>query len=326
MPSSWQRHPRYFIFTALIILATIYFLVPSRSSIGWNLYAASIRDIRLPARLERAERVYQKVMSDRKEMIRRHGPTLRHIHMFPPDKDPWPPYTVWSFFPPSFDCPHEVERIGALGDGGKWTCGVTRLEDKPDCVIYTFGMYYETSFEADMLERTKYCQLWGYDYRSDSFGSSKLSSYRSHFFPYGLANIDAHAPHDEHKLYTLKTLMELNKHTYIDILKIDVEGWEFEVLSQILQPYITSGDPLPFGQLLIEIHTWEKKFDEFLSWWEMMEAAGLRPFMTEVNLVYQNYNRGKPTDLAEYSFINIKGNNIFVSDPPTSPDNIADVA
>ena len=43
--------------------------------------------------------------------------------------------------PPTFDCPHELERIGAVGDGGKWICGLSRIEDKPDCVIYTFGTF-----------------------------------------------------------------------------------------------------------------------------------------------------------------------------------------
>jgi hypothetical protein len=105
------------------------------------------------------------------------------------------------------------------------------------------------------------------------------------------------------------------EHQYIDILKIDLEGWEFEVLFQILQPYIASGEPVPFGQLLIELHAWDKKFEDFLSWWEMLESAGLRPFMSEVrvtaylpvdcayivqvNLVYQNYNKGRDTALVE---------------------------
>lgn len=30
------------------------------------------------------------------------------------------PFTVWDFFPPAFNCPHEMERVGRLGDGGKW--------------------------------------------------------------------------------------------------------------------------------------------------------------------------------------------------------------
>jgi len=133
-----------------------------------------------------------------------------------------------SFFPPSFDCPHELERIGALGDGGKWTCGMSRLEHKPDCIIYSFGasvrlsrfrlalswtdvgMNYETSFEAELLERTRHCQVWGYDYRSNSFGSHIKNNYRAHFLPWGLANVDAHESHNHPKLYTLKTLLELN--------------------------------------------------------------------------------------------------------------------
>lgn len=227
-------------------------------------------------------------------------------------------------------------------------------------------MNYETSFEAELLERTRYCEVWGYDYRSNSFGNIKRDQ-RAHFHPWGLANIDAHDVNDEHKLYTLKTLLDMNsmsslqphlhhgntilstEHHYIDILKIDIEGWEFEVLAQVLQPYIASGEPVPFGQLLIEIHTWDKNFEDFLSWWEMLESAGLRPFMSEVritvssmitlivvqvNLVYQNYNRGRHTALVEvchslfctivvmgldccsqYSFLNVKGNNIFIADP-----------
>ena len=43
------------------------------------------------------------------------------------------------FFPPIFNCPHELDRLGALGDGGKWICGVSRIQDKPDCVVYSFG-------------------------------------------------------------------------------------------------------------------------------------------------------------------------------------------
>lgn len=314
MPAVWQRHPRYFLLVALVLTATFLLLNPYQPP-STDSYAAYIRDSTLPARIERAERVYQKVIADRKDLIQKFGPTSRDIVMFPSDKNPWPAYTVWSFFPPSFNCPHELERVGALGDGGKWACGMSRLEHKRDCIIYTFGMNYETSFEAEILERTRHCQVWGYDYRSNSFGSHIKNNYRSHFFSWSLANTDSHESHDQPKLYTLKTLLQLNNHNFIDVLKIDIEGWEFETLAQIVQPYISSGEPLPFGQLIVELHTWDKKFNEFLLWWEMLEQAGLRPFMNEVNLVYQNYNRGKDIDLVEYSFINIRGNNIFISDP-----------
>ena len=155
---------------------------------------------------------------------------------------------------------------------------------------------------------------------------------------------------------TLPLTKIFSGHTHIDILKIDIEGWEFETITTLLTPYITSGRPLPFGQLQLEIHIWGKSFTEFLEWWETLEAAGLRPFWTEVgvecvhmdlkyitltrtpsqpNLVYQNYNKRTNTaELAEvrysipfytyhlsyfpalqYSFLNIKGDNVFIKDP-----------
>jgi Methyltransferase FkbM domain len=71
-------------------------------------------------------------------------------------------------------------------------------------------------------------------------------------------------------------------HSHIDILKIDIEGWEFDTLTTLVNSYLESGQPLPFGQLELEIHAWHKTFPEFLAWWEKLEQAGLRPFMTEV--------------------------------------------
>ena len=77
-------------------------------------------------------------------------------------------------------------------------------------------------------------------------------------------------------------------HTHIDILKIDIEGWEFETMTTLLNPYIASGKPLPFSQLQLEIHIWSKTFAEYLSWWESLEAAGLRPFWTEASCARLN--------------------------------------
>ena len=94
----------------------------------------------------------------------------------------------------------------------------------------------------------------------------------------------------------------------------------------------------------MKLHVWSKKFHDFLSWWETLEAAGLRPVMMEPNLVYVNYNRQSGAELAEvrsptlcirptactyltslqYTFLNIRGNNIFVSDAEPSAADAAD--
>jgi hypothetical protein len=35
-----------------------------------------------------------------------------------------------------------VERIGTLGDGGKWVCGIDRVAKQDKCVIYSFGGFF----------------------------------------------------------------------------------------------------------------------------------------------------------------------------------------
>ncbi|KAJ6618672.1 methyltransferase domain-containing protein [Mycena sp. CBHHK59/15] len=317
MVGVWQRHPRYSLFIFVVLAATFY-LLGSYSPAPPPPFESALRGLSghdLPSRLARSERIYNKLLRDRQGLIKKFGPTPR---MFPPNVNPWPAYTVWDFFPAAFNCPHEVERHGALGDGGKWVCGLSRVEHKPDCIVYSVGINHESSFEAEILSNTAGCEIWGYDFTVNSFGPQipAAQAPRTHFHPYGLAGTDRHAPDDNPKMYTLESLMKMNGHTHIDILKIDIERWEFETLAALIKPYLASGKPLPFGQLQLEVHIWDMTFEEYLAWWEMLEAAGLRPFWTEPNLVYQNYNRAGSTDLAEYSFLNIKGNNVFIKDAP----------
>jgi hypothetical protein len=95
--------------------------------------------------------------------------------------------------------------------------------------------------------------------------------------------------------------MERNGHDFIDILKIDIEGNEFDSLSAFIDSF--QGEPLPFGQLQLEVHVYPgsdwNDFSKFLGWWEKLEAAGLRPFFSEPNLVYINLVRGARPELIE---------------------------
>lgn len=47
--------------------------------------------------------------------------------------NPWPRHVVmyfWDYFLPSFSCPYSIQRIGSLGDGGKWVCGMELFENE----------------------------------------------------------------------------------------------------------------------------------------------------------------------------------------------------
>jgi len=76
----------------------------------------------------------------------------------------------------SFVCPHDIQRVGPLSDGGKWICGMSLYEEQPraKCVIYSFGVNYETRFEGEMLERTD-CEIFAYDASVTAMGPGKLT-------------------------------------------------------------------------------------------------------------------------------------------------------
>ncbi|KAF8957203.1 hypothetical protein BDZ97DRAFT_1847750 [Flammula alnicola] len=177
MVGVWQRHPRYTVLVAVALITTFYLLVPS-----------------LASRIERSKVIYDKLLKDRQGLIKKFGPTPKTIDLFPPDVAPWPPYTVWDFFPAAFNCPHEVERLGALGDGGKWVCGLSRVAEKPDCIVYSFGMFATYSCSRSLTTYVE--QIWGYDFSVKSFGPEipRGRAHRTHFMAVGLAGRTRSAP------------------------------------------------------------------------------------------------------------------------------------
>jgi len=251
----------------------------------------------------------------RQQLIQKWGPTDVEVQAFPTHGEY---YTLWDFFTAAFQCPHRVERVGTLADGGKWVCGLERVAKQKQCVIYSFGINGESSFERDLLLRAPGCEAWGYDYSVDGWGPEIRGDpeirHRAHFEAWALGESDKHEEGDNPKYWTLDSLMELNGHTFIDILKIDIEGGEFESLTAFLTSH--ADGELPIGQLQLEIHAWggRERFAYFVKWWESLEAAGLRPFWTEPNLVYLNLYPGSRPGLTEYSFMNILGNHALVND------------
>ena len=110
-------------------------------------------------------------------------------------------------------------------------------------------------------------------------------------------------------------------YTLIDVLKIDIEGAEFDTLTTFLAAHKSaspfSSTTLPIGQLQLELHAWDDygKFDFFHGWWTSLEAAGLRPFWTEANMVFVNYNPDKPPELVEVSTHSTCFASIKLTDP-----------
>ncbi|KAF9876945.1 hypothetical protein CkaCkLH20_05791 [Colletotrichum karsti] len=260
-----------------------------------------------------AEAIWEKTVRQRHEMIATDYGDASLMPLFPATSAEAygkHPYSIWDFTPASYSCPHEMERVGRMGDGGKWVCGMSQYVNYPkgrDCIIYSFGVRDESSFENEMLSRTK-CKVWAYDFSVVDFGEQLEPGNRDRakFLQAGIAGKT-----DTTKtppFYSISDLMDMNGHKYLDILKMDIEFAEFEAMDGLLTDFPQiSGEELPIGQLMIEIHFFNGMTSAgYLDWWERLEARGLRPTWTEPNLLAITLNLGnKDPLLAEYTFLNV---------------------
>lgn len=98
--------------------------------------------------------------------------------------------------------------------------------------------------------------------------------------------------------------MKENGHDWIDILKVDIEGSEYDTFNAIMDDF---GDVLPFSQLQMELHVRNNmvSFPDFLNWWERLESKGVYPWWTEINL-NPTYS-GERAWASEYCFLNTRG-------------------
>ncbi|KAL2065662.1 hypothetical protein VTL71DRAFT_3332 [Oculimacula yallundae] len=277
-------------------------------------------------RMARSEKSWKASVALRHQMALAHpqNPRIPHFPAQTLDDFGKTPYTVWDFFPATYTCPHDIQRVGRLGDGGKWVCGMSLYESKPAVsavshphepkkpatIIYSFGVNDESTFEAEMLSRIPSAEIFAYDFSVERIGSQIPAGdlARVHFSKFGLGAADEGSKSPP--FFTLKTLMDRNKHTYIDILKIDIEGSEYTALDSFMDACDRAGGVMPIGQVMIELHLVDDQhinFERFTKWWERLEKFGMRPTWLEINLLAVTLGKGK-TDprCVEYVWVNAK--------------------
>jgi len=156
---------------------------------------------------------------------------------------------------PNFQCEFE-RRLGNSGDGGKWVCDIYRIQakinsSKSASLIYSFGSNGDFSFETAIKNELNKCEIHTFDMNLYScppnictFHQAKLGD--------GKDNVSK----------TLPMIMQLLNHTgrEIDILKVDIEGYEFTLFTDLFKQQNTT---IPhIRQILFEIHLWGRAIDE----------------------------------------------------------------
>ena len=157
------------------------------------------------------------------------------------------------------------------------------LKIKPNVVVYSFGIGEDLSFSEAILNNFTDPQIFAFDPtpKSIDFVRNHELSKRDnfHFFPYGLSEKDGKSkfflPKNDNyvsgskeyysglkteaidvEMRCLNTLFKINKHDHIDLLKIDIEGSEFDVINSL------NGCNTVIDQICIEVH--DRFFDDGL--------------------------------------------------------------
>jgi len=197
---------------------------------------------------------------------------------------------LWDFFIPAWSACGGKLRLGDLGDGGKWICGLWGLQNRPfsisraellqkyvgdeimaapmleegrhPCIVYAFGVRTDVSFEVELIQATG-CHVWAFDptvgglpakdkERLEQLGiADKL-----HFEKVGVGGRNE-VIEGIGRVETLSTSMDRLGHANLDILKIDVEGYEWAVLQQLVKEAETRGKDAflrRVGMIMLEIH------------------------------------------------------------------------
>uniref|UniRef100_A0A7E4VDM2 Methyltranfer_dom domain-containing protein n=1 Tax=Panagrellus redivivus TaxID=6233 RepID=A0A7E4VDM2_PANRE len=165
-------------------------------------------------------------------------------------------------------------RVGRIGDGGKWICGPQFIQNwDRKCVLYGFGINDDPSFEEEMTQITnKSCEIVAVDVNRNRQSVYRLNRIGAHYVETKLA------PETTHNTTNVKDLMAKFNHTYIDILKMDIEGSEYPLEDDILE--------LEICQMMIELHIWDTgSYSKFFKFLQKAAKAGFVLVNHEVNFM-----------------------------------------
>ena len=190
-------------------------------------------------------------------------------------------------------------RLGNVRDGGWNVCHGPKYRPKPPCIIYSFGISYDFSFD-DATSEIYGCNVYSFDPSMNK--PSHKHSERVWFYNVGIAEKD-YTNDKGWSLRTLGSIMEMLNHTghQIDILKMDVESSEWPFLTQVLNTHILDN----VGQLYFEFHFAHEV--ERLLLIKMLYDKNFRIFWTHKNPnteIKRRLEGGVTTEAFEVYFIN----------------------
>ena len=146
------------------------------------------------------------------------------------------------------------------------------LKNREDIIVYSCGVGKDISFDKELMKKFPQSKVFAFDptpvsiswiskqdlpknFEFTPVGIGKQNGKEKMFFPknfgvsYGIHNWAAE--NKDEIIVDVKTINRIadeHRHSFIDILKMDIEGSEFSVLKGL------DFDKVQFGQILVEFH------------------------------------------------------------------------
>ena len=247
------------------------------------------------------ERIHAQGMKERKlywQYLNGELSSSNRADWSPADPRMSPAYIHWSV-EPTWSC-NIMQRLGTLGDGGKEMCDAKRLLTHRQPLVYSFGSKLECDFERQLKKDFPTADIHVFDPTPgvvEGFSSSQCSKLVS-FHPTGLGGytkslylngINSYGGRNV-KLEDLLSIQASLGHQnrVIDVLKIDIEGSEFDAFSHLA----ANAKNWPGAKLImLEVHlanenygsNWKNGLKVFQKLFSDFNTMGFRVYYKEIN-------------------------------------------
>ncbi|XP_013081669.2 probable methyltransferase-like protein 24 isoform X2 [Biomphalaria glabrata] len=174
-------------------------------------------------------------------------------------------------------------RMGYTGDGGWEICDDPDVRPRVPCIIYSFGISYDFSFDDDAAKLYG-CHVYSFDPSMRREKDFYDRSSHVHFYKIGLSGTTYVNQDNKWLLMTFRDIREKLGHTNttVDIVKMDIESSEWEALPEM----VASGELRRVKQLLLEYHLVDQTRDYLLPRLkaiQAVESVGFQKFYVHKN-------------------------------------------
>lgn len=197
--------------------------------------------------------------------------------------------------------------------GNWWDCNSYPYKAKTPCLVYSFGVGNDFRFDDAMA--TLGCEVHSFD--PSMKAREHVRKTGVNFYKIGIGNKDddtflpwnneytATNPKTTWKIKTLSTIMSMLGHTNrsLDILKLDIEGYEWDVLGNILRENLIP----QIKQLEIEYHIFPNfpPHEDYVKALQVYQALWFLDLKRYYTLVHQNHqDKDKPHLQADVAYVN----------------------